>query len=120
MEKAPLKALRHHVTGAIQRGEKQAIIEQKYLPFTYEQVTNPDNINDNHYVVKSGHGNFVAMTYSSHTAKQIVRMNEIENALKAAINDLSLAAGSVKFFGNRAESNEIMQHVELYKKALGI
>lgn len=35
-ENKPLNALRHHVTGAINRGEKTAIVEQVSNPKTQE------------------------------------------------------------------------------------
>lgn len=51
--RTPQDALRHHITGAIERGEKEAIVEQKHTPreWDWEQNLRGDGMPLNSFVI---------------------------------------------------------------------
>jgi hypothetical protein len=64
---APLAALKYHVTGAIERGEKQAIVEQRPLPkiVTFAIIGRRPNGEVLHYCSSHTQGSrFVPSAYS--------------------------------------------------------
>ncbi len=82
--------LRHHVTGAIERGEAQAIVEIPVLhkgPFPLHITQN-----DDHFVIVTSQGNHYAKTFDPSAARLISSAPELLSALEDALEELKHAA----------------------------
>jgi hypothetical protein len=91
--------LRHHVTGAIERGEAQAIVEIPALhkgPFPLHITQN-----DDHFVIVTNQGNHYAKTFDPSAARLIASAPDLLSALEflladyIAINGENLTGSSV-------------------------
>jgi hypothetical protein len=79
--------LRHHVTGAIERGEAQAIVEIPVLhkgPFPLHITQN-----DDYFVIVTNQGNHYAKTFDPSAARLISSAPDLLDSLKDLENILS-------------------------------
>ncbi len=79
--------LRHHVTGAIERGEAQAIVEIPSL----HKGTFPLHItqNDDQFVIVTNQGNHYAKTFDPSAARLIATAPDLLLALETLLSDRS-------------------------------
>jgi hypothetical protein len=86
MKKTLHSRLRHHVTGAIERGEAQAIVEIPALhkgPFPLHITQNEDN-----FVIVTSQGNHYAKTFDPSAARLISSAPEMLQVLESCLDYL--------------------------------
>ena len=82
--------LRHHVTGAIERGEAQAIVEIPALhkgPFPLHTTKNDDA-----FVIITNHGTHYAKTFDPSAAHLISAAPDLLSALESCVSELNQLA----------------------------